>query len=43
MKRVIVRGKNGWPVEWVRGRPVQKWVRFLIHGSIYQTWKGRDL
>lgn len=41
--RIIVRDKTGYPVEWIKGRPVQKWVRFLIHGSIIQTWRWRNL
>ncbi len=23
--------KHGWPVEYARGRPIQKWLRRLIH------------
>jgi hypothetical protein len=38
---MIIRDKAGWPVEWVKGRPIQKWFRFLIHGSVVQTWKRR--
>ena len=36
-----VRDRHGFPVEASMRRPVQRWLRYAIHGNIYQTWKRR--
>ena len=38
---MILRGKDGWPVELLIGRPITNAIRLLIHTSIRETWKRR--
>jgi hypothetical protein len=34
--------KFAWPVETIENRPIQSFLRYLIHGSIKQTWRFRN-
>jgi hypothetical protein len=36
---MIIYGKDGFPVEYIAGRNIQRIIRYLIHGSIIETLK----
>lgn len=38
---MILRDKWGWPVERIKGRPIQNFIRDLLHVSLWKTWKMR--
>jgi len=38
---MYVRDKWGWPIEYVKGHPIKRIIRYLIHISLWQTWKRR--
>ena len=37
----VMRDRNGWPVERIKGRPITNCIRLLLHTSIVRTWKHR--
>ena len=36
-----IRDKLGWIVEYRKNHPIERIIRYLIWGNIWQTWKGR--
>lgn len=36
---MIVLGSDGWPVELIKGRHIQNFIRMVIHGNITMTWR----
>ena len=36
-----LRDKYGWPLERIRGRYIQNFVRMILHTDIIQTWRKR--
>jgi hypothetical protein len=38
---MTIRGKDGWPVEMIEGKPVTNFLRRIIHGNIRKTWMYR--
>lgn len=38
---MIIHGKDGWPVERIIGRPIQNFLRAIIHGNLRMTWTRR--
>lgn len=38
---MILRDRWGWPVETCKGHPVRAVIRYLIHTSLWQTFRKR--
>lgn len=38
---MICRDYLGWPLEYIKGRPITNFIRMLLHTNIKQTWKLR--
>lgn len=39
---MILRDKLGWPIERVKGRPINNFIRLLLHTSWIRTWRDRN-
>jgi hypothetical protein len=37
----ILRDKDGWPVERIKGRPITNLLRIILHTSWLVTWRKR--
>ena len=38
---MILRDKDGWPVETIKGRPITNFIRRVLHTSLIETIKGK--
>jgi len=41
--KLKLREKYGWPVEFIKGRPITNIIRAILHTNIRMTWKHRNL
>ncbi len=39
---MISRDYLGWPVEYIKGRPITNFIRFILHTDVNQTWRLRN-
>ena len=38
---MILRDNLGWPMEYIKGRPITNFLRALIHTDVIVTWRRR--